>query len=213
MKRFAAVAPVLVLALGGIGSASACSDSTVAPVASDDVAATFTYLTAEEKLAHEVYTVLGEQYDAKQFDNIAASETKHWEAMSGVLDSLGIEDPTEGDPAGFFDDPVLQQMYDEFVAQGSQSLAEAAAVGIAIEEADIADLTAALAVAPDEATRRVVENQLAASKKHLAAFERLANGESGAQAGQGSRKGAGNGQANAAPRSDNRSERRGRFQS
>jgi len=171
--------------LAGTGGAWAGGASPADP---DDATETFVFLTGEEKLAQDVYTTLGEQFDAQQFERIAASETRHLAAMRTVLDSLDAADPTVGDDAGVFDDPTLQRSYDDYVAQGSESLAAAAAVGIAIEEADIAELTAALEIAPDEHATAVLEQQIQASKRHLAAFERLAEGgidECDAAAGKG----------------------------
>jgi hypothetical protein len=168
-----------VLAAAGIivaGAGCAWADSAEPEQDLTSAEETFTFLTGEEKLAHDVYTTLGEQYDARQFDTIATSETNHLEAMRTVLDSMGVADPTAGDDLGAFDDPQLQQLYDTYVAQGEESLAAAAAVGIAIEEADIVALTAALDIAPDEHATKVLEQQIAASKRHLAAFQRLADG-------------------------------------
>jgi hypothetical protein len=158
------------------GASCAWADSAEPEESLTSAEETFVFLTGEEKLAHDVYTTLGEQYDARQFPNIARSETNHLQAMRTVLDGMDVADPTLGDALGAFDDPQLQQMYDDFVAEGSQSLAAAAAVGIAIEEADIVDLTAALEIAPDEHATSVLEHQIEASKRHLAAFQRLADG-------------------------------------
>ncbi len=165
------------LAIGAGGFAWADDTGTDADAAATTTD-TFVFLTGEEKLAHDIYTALGEQYDARQFDRIAASETRHLAAMRTVLASLGVDDPTEGDAAGVFDDPQLQDLYRESVARGSESLAAAAAVGIAVEEADIAALTDALDIAPDDQAIAVLEQQIAASQRHLAAFQRLAQGAS-----------------------------------
>ena len=169
--------------VAGVGCAGADSVGPAddAPSAEE----TFVFLTGEEKLARDVYSALGEQYDARQFGNIARSEANHLAAMRTVLDSMDVADPTLGDDPGAFDDPQLQQLFDEYVAQGSESLAAAAAVGIAIEEADIVELTAALDIAPDEHATTVLEQQIEASKRHLAAFERLADGCDGGCTGDG----------------------------
>ncbi len=167
------------------GAGCAWADSAEPEESLTSAEETFVFLTGEEKLAHDVYTTLGEQYDANQFANIARSETSHLEAMRTVLDAMDVADPTLGDALGSFDDPQLQQMYDDYVAQGSESLAAAAAVGIAIEEADIVELTAALELAPDEHATSVLEQQIEASKRHLAAFQRLADGCDGDCTGDG----------------------------
>jgi hypothetical protein len=183
-----------VLAAGMLVVGAGCAwGDTAEPEDLSSVEETFVFLTGEEKLAHDVYTTLGEQYDARQFDNIATSETNHLEAMRTVLDSLDVADPTLGDDLGVFDDPQLQQLYDDYVAQGSESLAAAAAIGIAIEEADIVALTDALDIAPDEHATTVLEQQIDASKRHLAAFQRLADGCDGDCTGTGNGPGKGPG--------------------
>lgn len=79
-------------------------------------------------------------------------------------------------------------MYDDMVAQGSESLNEAAQVGIAIEELDIADLQAAIDAGQPADIERVFSNLLNGSQRHLAAFTALADGDVSGQ-GQGEGKG------------------------
>lgn len=133
-------------------------------------------MVAEEKVAHDVYVTLGDMYDVSTFDRIANSEDRHQDAVRTLLDAYGVADPTVGDEVGEFDDPVFQAMYDDMVAQGSASLADAAQVGITIEEVDIADLQDALDAGQPADIERVFTNLLNGSTKHLAAFTTLASG-------------------------------------
>ena len=176
--RYLAGASGFALALS-LGSGVALADD------SADYGVDLDYLTAEEKLAHDVYTTLGETWEARQFDRIADSETQHLEAWRTVLSDKGLSDPTAGDPLGEFDDPDLQAMYEDLVARGLTSLAEAAQVGIDIEQMDIVELSAALESADDPAVSKVLTDQLAASERHLAAFERLAGTGDGSSADNG----------------------------
>ena len=147
------------------------------------------WMVAEEKLAHDVYVALGDLYTARQFDSIANSESRHQDAMRVLLDRYDVTDPTVGDAVGEFDDPTLQKLYNDLVKQGSVSLAEAAQVGMAIEKLDIADLKEALADNPAADIEAVLNNLMAGSEKHLAAFTRLSDGDTavgtGQQAGRG----------------------------
>lgn len=145
-------------------------------------------MVAEEKVAHDVYVTLGDMYDVPTFDRIAASEVHHQDAVRTLLDTYDVADPTVGDAVGEFDDPVFQAMYDDMVAQGSESLNEAAQVGIAIEELDIADLQAAIDAGQPADIERVFTNLLNGSQRHLAAFTALADGDVSGQ-GQGEGKG------------------------
>jgi hypothetical protein len=132
------------------------------------------YMVAEEKLAHDVYTTLGDMYNVRVFDRIASSEARHQDALRTVMDLYGVADPTVGDKLGVFDDPTLQNLYTTLVAQGSASLTEAAKVGIAIEKLDIADLKEAMDKISNADVERVYSSLLQGSENHLAAFSRWA---------------------------------------
>ncbi len=100
------------------------------------------WMREEEQLAHDVYVVLGDLWGLRIFENIAASETTHIDLVSGLLDRHGIDDPTAGNDLGTFTDPTLQGLYDQLIADGSESLEAALGVGALIEELDISDLQA-----------------------------------------------------------------------
>lgn len=155
---------------------SAAPDAAVAapsPTATTDAAslsADLQYLIEEEKLAHDVYVTLGDAWDLRIFDQIAASETSHQNAVAGLLEAYQINDPRL-DGVGEFSDPALQSLYDTLVAQGLASQAGAIQAGITIEQTDIADLSSRIATAPADVAA-VLESLLRGSENHLAAFER-----------------------------------------
>jgi hypothetical protein len=130
-----------------------------------------TYLIEEEKLAHDVYTVLYEQYGAKVFGNILESEANHQDQVMTLLDLYGVADPRSSE-LGVFNDPELQALFDQLIGMGSQSAADAYQVGVLIEEKDIADISAQLATATDQAVVDVLEKLRSASENHLRAFNR-----------------------------------------
>lgn len=126
----------------------------------------------EEKLAYDVYNALGAQYpDLRQFPNIAKSEAKHMDAVQQLLTTYGVADPTAGMAAGDFVNPDLQSLYDSLIASATTPEA-ALAAGVAIEQTDIKDLTAAKegVTAPDMLA--TIDQQIKASERHLAAFSR-----------------------------------------
>lgn len=140
----------------------------------DEQLTTLTAMVAEEKLALDVYTALGDVHTTvTMFDQIAASEARHLEALRRVLTANSLTDPTAGDAAGVFDDATVQQLYTDLVEDGSVSVAAAATVGKTIETLDIADLEAALAATQPDVLVRVYTNLKAGSTKHLAAFTAL----------------------------------------
>lgn len=131
------------------------------------------YLIEEEKLAHDVYQAMYEKYGARTFSNIQASETKHQESVLALLKARGIADPRSG-KAGVFTNASLQKLYDSLIAQGNKSVTDAYAVGVKIEEIDIADIEKDLQQLDPAQTdiQTTLENLKRGSENHLRAFSR-----------------------------------------
>ncbi|MGN6325075.1 DUF2202 domain-containing protein [Pseudolysinimonas sp.] len=157
---------------GSSPTTSAAATSTRSPAAATpaDETARLQYLIEEEKLAHDVYQQFGQLWGEQVFGNILASEVTHQQLLVPLLTSLGLPDPRSS-TAGEFSDPELQRMYDRYVHQGSVSVTEAYKVGVAIEQRDIADLSADLKTATDPATTTVLQRLLVGSRNHLQALE------------------------------------------
>ena len=181
MKRMLVV--IVTVALAGLVLALPAS-SAVAPTASEE--SDLQYMREEEKLARDVYNVLAAKWsEATIFARIAKSEQRHMDSVKVVLDRYGISDPAAGKKAGEFTNVELQKLYDKLVADGSKSLAAALAVGVQIEEVDIADLEETLAATGNADLERLYGNLLRASKNHLQAFTATTDGKLPVQAGQG----------------------------
>ena len=71
---------------------------------------------------------------------------------------------------GVFENQDLQNLYDMLVARGNLSLSEALKVGGLIEEVDIVDLEAHLALTNHTDIRNVYNNLIDGSCNHLRAF-------------------------------------------
>lgn len=127
------------------------------------------YVREEEKLAHDVYTVLYEKWGLNIFANIAASESTHMAAMKLLIDRYGLDDPAT-EELGVFTNPDLQKLYDDLVAKGTKSLIDALEVGATIEEVDIVDIQEYLKDVDNEDIKVVYENLLKGSRNHLRAF-------------------------------------------
>lgn len=139
-------------------------------VLSESEEAGLVYMREEEKLAHDVYVTLYAQWGLPLFSNIANSEATHTSAIKVLLDRYNIADPVGENGVGKFTDPTLQGLYDQLVAQGSKSLADALKVGAAIEEIDILDLQTRLAQTDNADIELVYGNLLKGSQNHLRAF-------------------------------------------
>ncbi|MFV0590818.1 MAG: DUF2202 domain-containing protein [Draconibacterium sp.] len=125
----------------------------------------------EEKLAHDVYTLLYEKWQLQPFSNISGSESRHFEAMGYLLETFEMNDPAYAE-AGKFRNRELAALYDSLVNRGSESLPAALEVGSYIEEVDIRDLKELLASTSDNAISAVYSNLLRGSENHLRAFTR-----------------------------------------
>lgn len=135
------------------------------------------YMREEEKLAHDVYVAMYEKWDVAEFNTIANAEQRHSESVLRQLDRYGIEDPTAGLAAGEFKNTELQALYNDLIAQGSQSLEAALRVGTAIEEIDILDLEEEIAGTENVALLRLYDNLLRGSRNHLRSFVGLLDAE------------------------------------
>lgn len=128
------------------------------------------FMREEEKLARDVYLTLYDQWGLPLFQNIAGSEQAHTDAIKALLAQYGVDDPVGENEVGVFTNADLQALYDQLIADGSQSLSDALRVGVAIEEIDILDLLEALTHTDNADIIRVYENLLSGSENHLRAF-------------------------------------------
>jgi hypothetical protein len=127
-------------------------------------------MAEEEKLAHDLYVALAAKYpDLVQFARIARSESQHLASLQTLMSRYSVADPTSGRAAGSFASPEMQALYDSLLA-GATSSTTALAAGVAVEKADIADLTSALTGLTASDVTRVYTNLRSASQQHLVAF-------------------------------------------
>jgi len=92
------------------------------------------------------------------------------DAILGLCDRYGIDDTMYAETIGRFENRDLQEMYDDLVGVGSDSIEAALEVGAIIEEVDIVDLEEYLEQTTAEDITRVYENLLRGSRNHLRAF-------------------------------------------
>jgi hypothetical protein len=131
------------------------------------------FMREEEKLARDVYKALYNVYGVNIFNNIAASEQTHTEAVLALIQRYNLVDPMATDIAGVFVNSELQLIYDTLVASGSISLLEAFYVGATVEELDIYDLhNQQDYVVDNEDINYVYDNLLKGSRNHLRSFDK-----------------------------------------
>lgn len=127
------------------------------------------FMREEEKMARDVYTVLSGMYNMPIFVNISKSEQVHMDKILCILDFYGIEDPAS-EEIGVFNNPDLQELYDNLIALGSQSLNDALTAGATIEDVDIVDLENNMLETDDTDILRVFESLSCGSGNHLRSF-------------------------------------------
>lgn len=137
---------------------------------SEDEIAGLLFMREEEKVARDVYNVLGEKWDVYIFTRIAGSEQNHMDAVKKMIDKYELTDPVdEFETPGLFTE-AFQEMYDDLVALGLTSKENAIVVGQIIEETDIGDLDEWIGLADNPDIIKMYEHLKAGSERHLISF-------------------------------------------
>lgn len=136
------------------------------------------FMVEEEKLARDVYLFLADKWNLVVFSNIAVSEQAHMDSLITLIDRYGLTNPASSQE-GVFTNSSLQSLYNELIAKGGQSLADALLVGGAIEEIDIRDLQTRLTSVTHFDISQVFNNLLTGSYNHLKAFANEYNLQTG----------------------------------
>ena len=168
MKKILASSLVGGVLLAGL----ATSSHATTPTMSAATKAKLFYLIQEEKLARDVYSEMAKLGVSRKFANITPSEQTHMNELALVMKVYGIADPTSGLKPGVFNDRNLSALYKTVMAKATLSSADALAVGVLIEKTDIADINADLKSITQSDLKSVLNQLLAGSQKHLAAFSR-----------------------------------------
>jgi len=128
------------------------------------------FMREEEKLARDVYRVMFAEWGQQIFANISESEQRHTDAVAGMMEKYGVEDPVTDDSTGVFVDPELQALYDDLVEKGLDSRQAGLMVGALIEEVDMVDLEEAIHATDNPDIQELYGNLLRGSRNHLRAF-------------------------------------------
>lgn len=174
---FTASVPVSLVQASAPSEAITTTNTTL-PLSPEEEA-TLLAMRVEEKLAHDVYVTLYDLWNMPIFLNISQSESRHTASIAKLLSAYNIPDSVDDSQIGVFEDPEIQKLYTDLIAQGSVSLADAYVVGATIEEMDIIDLEEALAETDKADLERVYSNLKNGSIHHLSAFSRAIENQTG----------------------------------
>ena len=174
---FTASVPVSLVQASALSEAITTTNTTL-PLSPEEEA-TLLAMRVEEKLAHDVYVTLYDLWNMPIFLNISQSESRHTASIAKLLSAYNIPDPVDDSKIGVFEDPEIQKLFTDLIAQGLVSLADAYVVGATIEEMDIIDLEEALAETDKADLERVYSNLKKGSIHHLSAFSRAIENQTG----------------------------------
>ena len=192
---FGIAAGALALSLSGGAAAGKPEviDSDSSVTLDDNELTHLVFMREEEKLARDVYIVLGEMYpEAGIFGDIDDSEQRHTDTVRDTILSYDEKDPTKRDNVGVYTGKEYGWYFTEKFAQltemGARSELDALYVGAFIEELDMLDITQCPAIIVemdddiDEVTdcgkvytdnldlQRMYDSLLEGSKNHLRAY-------------------------------------------
>jgi len=151
-------------------AALAASSVFAAESLTNDQAEDILYLLEEEKMARDLYTAFGEQWNLRVFANISSSEDRHMSRVADLADSYGLEYRIL--PPGEYVLPEIRDLYASLLDQGMASSRAALEVGRSVEILDIADLDSMIDLDPPGDVAAVLESLRRGSENHLQAFER-----------------------------------------
>jgi hypothetical protein len=159
---------------GGAGGRGNGDYVDLVPLSGDEVSG-LQFMREEEKVARDSYLTLSGIWGVTVFDNIAGSEQNHMDALKQLLDKYQLSDPVT-DPVlqgvGEFVDGHLQDLYDDLMLWGKQSLMDGLYVGAAIEETDIIDIETQIDLADHADIITTYQTLMCGSRNHLRAFVR-----------------------------------------
>ena len=140
----------------------------VLPAITNAETSNLAFMFEEEKLARDTYIYLYQKWNIQQFNNIKNSEQSHMNAVENLLIRYKIAYPKLAE--GKFQNPDLQALYNQLIAQGSTSNIEALKVGATIEDVDIKDLRNLSAETTNSLILNVYSNLMCGSRNHMRAF-------------------------------------------
>lgn len=171
MRAFIKTGLGIIVMMGMISLFSSCDKDDSSPRLSAEEENSLLFMLEEEKLARDVYLHMFRKYDQMVFDHISGSEQSHMDAIAGLIEKYDVTDRSATEE-GRFNDPALQDLYDQLIQKGDSSLVDALTVGATIEDLDIRDLELASASFSNEDLLDVYSRLACGSRNHIRAFTR-----------------------------------------
>lgn len=134
------------------------------------------FIYQEEKVARDAYITLGKIYTKQStFASIQLSEQTHIDKAQVLCETYKVDiSNVDETNVGEYVVPVLQELYNTLIEDGSKSELDALKVGVFIEVTDIDDLEKAAIGMPNDVVR-TYDNLRSGSLNHLDAFQAAIN--------------------------------------
>jgi hypothetical protein len=132
------------------------------------------FMREEEKLARDAYLYMYQEWGQQIFKNISGSEQSHMDLLLKRVEQYNLTDNVSQD-TGVFNNTDLQQLYNQLIAQGKDSLVAGLIVGATIEEVDIVDLEKYINASDNEDLKCTYDVLLIGSRNHLRGFVKNMN--------------------------------------
>jgi hypothetical protein len=170
MARNKKISAMMAVSLFGVLALAPAASAATPTYLTTTQKAQLKYLIEEEKLARDVYTYLAGKVTTRKFSNIARSEQTHMNYVASLLAKYKQTNPTTGKAAGVFVNKDIQALYNTLIAEGAAGQLQAFAVGVKVEQVDIASIKELLLKAMPADVKAALDLMLAASNTHLEAF-------------------------------------------
>lgn len=157
---------------------SGSNQNTSSTVLTEDEKNDLLYMREEEKLARDIYLLSFDLYGLQIFSNISSSEQTHMDEILVLIEKYNLADPASPD-RNVFNNPVLQNLFNELKVKSEKSLLDALMVGATIEDLDIYDLDNAVATTVKSDIVNVYEFLNCGSRNHMRAFTGQIDSNSG----------------------------------
>jgi hypothetical protein len=132
------------------------------------------FMREEEKLARDAYLYMYQEWGQQIFKNISGSEQSHMDLLLKRVEQYNLTDNVSQD-TGVFNNTDLQQLYNQLIAKGKDSLVAGLIVGATIEEVDIVDLEKYINASDNEDLKCTYDVLLIGSRNHLRGFVKNMN--------------------------------------
>ena len=80
------------------------------------------YMREEEKMAHDIYSLMYDKWGSRPFYNITSAEERHMAAIKTIINKYALTDPVKDTKIGVFTNAEINKLYTDLIEQGNKSI-------------------------------------------------------------------------------------------